>query len=132
MTAKITGTPEPETPAPDITANPTEVNKIDPTVRTQKEAKARVVTTEALLDSGSLAGNFINRNKLTQLRGTHMLRRANDTILVCSGLDNKCLQSNVMLDITLEFDVNHNTYAIDISVRISNDSPLDCILGIDT
>ena len=132
MTANLTGTPEPETPVPDITANPTEVKIIDPTVRTQKQAKARVVTTEALLDTGSLAGNFINRNILTQLRATHMLRKTNDTILVCSGLDNTCLESNVMLDVTLEFDINHNTYAIDISVRITNDSPLDCILGIDT
>lgn len=48
-----------------------------------------------------------------------------------SGLYNKYLESNVMLDVTVEFDSNDITYSIDIPVRISNESPLGCIIGID-
>ena len=95
-------------------------------------ARARVVRTEALLDSGSLAGDFINAETLRILNGTHHLRSAEETIIVCSGLDNKCLESNVVLDITIEFDVGEVTHSISIPVRMSNDSPLGCILGIDT
>ena len=53
-------------------------------------------------------------------------------MLVCSGLDNTCLELNVMLDITVEFNTDYKTYAIDIPVRISNESPLGCIIGIDS
>ena len=137
-TAKMPGkrptaavTPE-QDPVPANTAKPKKVTTTnDPTALTPT-GRVPIVRTEALLDSGSLAGNFINVNTLTQLRGTHQLRAADETILVCSGLDNKRLESNVMLDITLEFDANDRTYKIDIPVRISNDSPLGCILGIDT
>jgi hypothetical protein len=95
-------------------------------------ARARVVRTEALLDSGSLAGDFINAETLRILNGTHHLRSAEETIIVCSGLDNKCLESNVVLDVIIEFDVEQITHRISIPVRMSNDSPLGCILGIDT
>ena len=61
------------------------------------------------------------------------MRSANETIVVCSGLDNKCLESNVVLDVTIEFDdVGAVTHEINIPVRLSNDSPLGCIIGMDT
>ena len=130
-TAPIPGTPGRDS-VPANTANPKKVTTTTDPVAPTPPGKVLMVRTEALLDSGSLAGNFINVNTLTQLKGTHQLRAADETILVCSGLDNNCLESNVMLDITLEFDANDRTYKIDIPVRISNDSPLGCILGIDT
>ena len=120
--------PEQGLPDPANTAKTATVAK----VHTPTAANRRVARTEALLDSGALAGNFINTRTLTLLKGTHMLRAADERILVCSGLDNKCLASNVMLDITVEFDSDNITYAIDIPVRISNNSPLGCIIGIDT
>ena len=61
-----------------------------------------------------------------------MLRQADDDMLVCSGLDNTCLEMNVMLDISVEFESDNITYSIDIPVRISNESPLGCIIGIDS
>ena len=99
---------------------------------TPTAANRRVARTEALLDSGSLAGNFINKTTLTQIKGSHMLRQADDDMLVCSGLDNTCLEMNVMLDITVEFKSDNITYTIDIPVRISDESPLGCIIGIDS
>ena len=57
---------------------------------------------------------------------------ADETIVVCSGLDNKCLESNVVLDVTIEFDVGEGTHKINLPVRLSNDSPLGCIIGIDS
>ena len=121
------GLPETANPATRLTTNGRDRLAPTPTV-----ARARVVKTEALLDSGSLAGDFINAETLRILNGSHHLRSAEETIIVCSGLDNKCLESNVVLDITIEFDVGDITHSISIPVRMSNDSPLGCILGIDT
>ena len=121
--------PEQSLPEPANTAKAARVARVHtPT----KEIDRRVAKTEALLDSGSLAGNFINTKILTQLKGTHNLREADEQILVCSGFDNTCLESNVMLDITVEFDSENITDSIDIPVRISDKSPLGCIIGIDT
>ena len=113
----------PGTDLPD-TANRLTANTNDRLAPTPIGARARVVKTDALLDSGSLAGDFINAETLRILGGTHHLRSANKAIIVCSGLDNKCLESNVVLDVTIEFDVGEVTHKINIPVRMSNDSPL--------
>jgi hypothetical protein len=104
----------------------------DQTAHTQTGPRALMVKVEALLDSGSLAGDFINANTLAKLGGTHYMRDTADNILVCSGLDNQCLESNVVLDVIIEFDVNDLVIKMNIPVRMSNNSPLECIIGIDT
>ena len=101
-------------------------------VHMQTGARALGVTTEALLDSGSLAGDFINAETLTKLGGTHHLRATDEEILVCSGLDNTCTHSAVVLDITVEFTAGGITHQIPMSVRISENSPLGLIIGINT
>ena len=124
----------PEPGLPETAKQPTRLtaNNKDLPALTPTAGKVRVEKTEALLDSGSLAGDFINAETLRILNGTHHLRSAEETIIVCSGLDNKCLESNVVLDVTIEFDIEDTTHSISIPVRMSNDSPLGCIIGIDT
>lgn len=107
------GLPEPVNRTTRLTANHAHTAPV--------AAKVRVVKTEALLDSGSLAGDFINRETLRTLGGTHHLRSAEETIIVCSGLDNKCIESNVVLDVTIEFDVGDTIHKINIPVRMSNE-----------
>ena len=126
--------PIPETPEPDLPVNMAAKKNPsrDQRALIQTVAKARVVKTDALLDSGSLAGDFINTTTLAALGGTHNLRAAQDVIMVCSGLDNRCLESNVVLDITIEFDADNKVHKLNIPVRISNESPLGCIIGIET
>ena len=124
LTTAITPT-KPGTELPD-TANRLirlTANTKDRLAPTPIGARARIVKTDALLDSGSLAGDFINAETLQILGGTQHLRRANETIIVCSGLDNKCLESNVVIDVTIKFDVGEVTHKINIPVRMSNDSP---------
>ena len=108
----------PGTGLPETANQPTRLtaNTRDHLAPTPTAAKARVVKTDALLDSGSLAGDFINAETLRILGGTHHLRSANETIIVCSGLDSKCLESNVVLDVTIEFDVGETTHKINIPV----------------
>ena len=44
---------------------------------------------EALLDSGSLAGDFITKRVVSQLKLNHHVV-SNKSRTVCSGLDSKC------------------------------------------
>ena len=102
------------------------------TVHTRTDPRALTVRTEALLDSGSQAGDFINATTLAKLGGAHFLRSTSEAMLVCSGLDNTCLESNVVLDVIIEFDVDDKVIRMELPVRLSNDSPLGCIIGIET
>ena len=74
----------PETDLPETANQPTRLtaNIRDHLAPTPIAAKARVVKTEALLDSGLLAGDFINAETLRILGGTHHLRSANEIIIV--------------------------------------------------
>ena len=66
-------------------------------------SKTLAVTAQALLDSGSLAGDFINNKTLLALGGRPHLRKTSCPLRVCSGLDNTCIVSHDVLDIQLSF-----------------------------
>ena len=59
---------------------------MDPTV--PENAVGMGVMCQALLDSGSLAGDFINGKILSALNGVRYLRSDGSESRVCSGLDN--------------------------------------------
>jgi hypothetical protein len=56
-----------------------------------------------LLDTGSIAGDFINDDLLLKLVGRNHTFKTNKPLKVCSGLDNHCLQSTDVIDILVEF-----------------------------
>ena len=78
----------PGTGLPDTANQPTllTADTRDQPAPTLIAAKARVVKNEALLDSGLLAGDFINAETLRILGGSHHLRSANETV------DKYCMQ----------------------------------------
>lgn len=92
----------------------------------------RGVNCRALLDSGSLAGDFINGNILSALDGVQYLRSDGTNSTVCSGLDNRCMSLSVFLDVVIEITLQHQKHLYPLSVRISQDSPVDVILGRET
>ena len=92
----------------------------------------RGVKCRALLDSGSLAGDFINGKMLSALDGVQYLRSDGTNSTVCSGLDNRCMSLNVFLDVVIEITLQHQKHLYPLSVRISQDSPVDVILGRET
>lgn len=95
-------------------------------------AVGRSVMCRALLDSGSLAGDFINGRMLSALNGVEYLRSDSAEFTVCSGLDNKCVSLNVFLDVVIEITIQRQKHYYPLSVRISQDSPIDVILGRET
>jgi hypothetical protein len=61
------------------------------------------VAGKALIDSGSLGGDFISGDMLQRLQGEKFVYRTVTPSVVCSGLDNSCYDSNEILDVGVEF-----------------------------
>ena len=65
------------------------------------EAASDSVDGQVLLDTGSLAGDFISRDLLLRLNGENQVYRTAQPRTVCSGLDGNCYTSSDMLDIAI-------------------------------
>ena len=138
--SQTTTTVDSSTRSPQEAAQIAEVNLVlsnttqpkDPNTDRARANKVKTVEATALLDSGSLAGDFINGRVLRGLGGAHFLRSSDQPILVCSGLDNTCVSSNVILDIDVTFVVGKEKHTIQLHVRINENSPLELVIGRDS
>ena len=99
---------------------------------TETTAQPHAIKALALLDTGSLAGNFINNSTLLAINGTGRLYAASRPMLVCSGLDNHCTPSYDVIDILLSFDSDKIRHTINLTCRISPLSPVQIIIGRDS
>lgn len=110
-----------------------EMEAVDPRhPDTSSTTPAFPVEARALLDSGSLAGDFINNKTLLALKGQPYIRKTDTPLRVCSGLDNACVDSFDVIDIQLSFLRNNIKYTMILQMRISGKSEVDVILGRDT
>ena len=60
-------------------------------------------TVSALLDTGSLAGNFLSSRIVEILNAFPYVYSTKSHFSVCSGLDNTCYSSNKMLDLSITY-----------------------------
>ena len=67
------------------------------------------VETNALLDTGSLPGNFISIALLLKIKGTDCLYKTDQPMRVCSGLDNHCVDSIEVIDVLVSFKIKNKT-----------------------
>ena len=67
----------------------------------------------AQIDTGCEGGDVFNRRVLEGLRGEHRLRDFDSPMWICSGLDNKCIESKSVLDIV---DINID-FRLDLNVH---------------
>jgi len=88
----------------------------------------------ALLDTGSLAGNFLSDRVVNELDASHYVYHSKNKFSVCSGLDNTCYESNDLLDLFITYidERNNNKKSINITAFISKNSPIDLIIGRST
>ena len=94
------------------------------------EAPSDSVDGQVLLDTGSLAGDFISPDFLLRLKGEHQVYRTAQSLTVCSGLDGTCYTSSDMLDIAILIITPKGTpKIIRLSVRINPSSSCDLIIG---
>ena len=68
------------------------------------EAPPNSVLAQVLLDSGSLAGDFISRDMLLRLQGEAYVYKMAQPSKVCSGMNGQCIIHNEMLDIGMVLD----------------------------
>ena len=87
---------------------------------------------EALLDTGSLAGDFISEKAVNRFHFTPT--HTNSVLTVCSGLDNTCrtLNTKVDLGVTFHNELLNNNDTIKLSPVILKETPVDMIIGRDT
>ena len=106
-------------------------NYIDVSVSATLQASIRRRNNvKALLDTGSLAGDFVAFRTLQALNLEPYIL-TDRSKLVCSGLDNSCydVSSYIALQVTY-FSENLNKYvAIELKATILNSSPVDLVIG---
>ena len=94
------------------------------------EAPPNSVLAQVLLDTGSLAGDFISRDMLLRLQGEAFVYKTPKPMTVCSGMNGQCVTHQEMLDIgmivRLKTGINK---LIRLSVRINTSSSCDLIIG---
>ena len=109
-------------------------NFIDVSVSATLQASTRRRNNvKALLDTGSLAGDFVAFRTLQALNLDPYIL-TDRSKLVCSGLDNSCydVSSYIALQVSY-FSENLNNYAsIELKATILNSSPIDLVIGRDS
>ena len=83
------------------------------------------LTAHALLDTGSMAGNFVSKSLLVSIDAL-----ASTALNVCSGLDGTCYWCNTLVDLGLTFlDDSNIKHTIYITFSVNPFSQLDLIIG---
>ena len=88
---------------------------------------------EALLDSGSLAGDFIAKRVVSQLKLEHHVV-SNKSRTVCSGLDSKCydISNSLALYVFYFNELLKKVAYFKINAIILESSPIDLLIGRKT
>ena len=77
--------------------------KDPPAAPTSPTPQSRGMDALAQIDTGCEVGDVINRRVLEGLRGEHRSRDSDSPMWICSGLDNKCIESKSVLDTVVSF-----------------------------
>jgi transposase InsO family protein len=99
----------------------------------QRDTARSKIFLDTLIDTGSLAGNFISASAVSRSRISFAIMH--DSKRVCSGLDNSCiiLDKSIELFVHLRCDNNltiHHSFKM--KFFLLEDSPVDLIIGRDS
>ena len=106
---------------------------ISPLPVSQAENKLSTIQIKALLDSGSLAGDFIAERVISNYKLEPYIV-STTTRKVCSGLDNKCfdISKSIQLVVSIFSEFLNKNQNFEINARILSSSPLDLVIGRPT
>ena len=94
------------------------------------EAPPNSVFAQVLLDSKSLAGDFISRDMLLRLQGEAFVYKTAQLLTVCSGMNRQCAIHHDMLDTGMVVSLRNGlNKLVRLSVRINTSSSCDLIIG---
>ena len=84
---------------------------------------------EALLDTGSLAGDFVSERLVGEYSLIPIVTANHRT--VCSGLNNECVKINTirLLRVTFFNEIVNKNTSFDIEATILKNTPIDLIIG---
>ena len=115
------------------TSTPTSSNFLSVTLTSlpwQEESVS--VEGEALLNTGSLAGDFVSERLVEEYSLVPIVTANYRT--VCSGLSNECVKINtiLLLRVTLVNEIVNKNKSFDIEATILKNTPIDLIIGRNT
>jgi hypothetical protein len=89
---------------------------------------------ETLLDTGSLAGNFVSRQVVNDLNLQADIITETCTSTECSGLDNQCYDLTPTIPLKLSYfcSIINNYASFEIQAFIIDKSPLKSIIGLQS
>ena len=95
-------------------------------------AATRSVKVNALLDTGSLAGDFISQQLVD--RYNFPSNTVSTPSIVCSGLNNNCIDLFKTVSLTVLFtnEITSKINTFSINAFILKDTPIDLIVGLST
>ena len=95
----------------------------------QEEAKGSIKS-DALLDTGCLAGDFVAR-RIVDRFNIRPIIHSTSKLSVCSGLDNTCydISDSVIISVNYLNERVNNINTFTIKAIILNTSPVDLIIG---
>jgi transposase InsO family protein len=93
--------------------------------------KERNIRVQCLLDSGSLAGDFISQEILENFSLNSFIQLDNSNKKICSGLDNSCSLSLGSLTASVMFinELNNKSEILILILKVLKNSPIDLIIG---
>jgi hypothetical protein len=109
-------------------------NYIDVSVSATLQASTkRRNKVKALLDTGSLAGDFVASRTVKELHLDPFIL-TDRSKLVCSGLDNSCydVSSYIALLVSYFSETLNKYVTIELKATIFNSSPIDLVIGKDS
>jgi hypothetical protein len=93
-------------------------------------SRDRTLASSALLDTGSLAADFVSQTVVDRLSGNEYSYASPHPMTVCSGLDSTCYQSARVIDIGISFLACDNIKkTIFLTPRINAATTVDLIIG---
>ena len=116
--------------------SPSNINLLPCTISVSSQetnlAGSKKFKVSALLDTGSLAGDFISQQLVEKFR--FLSTRVPVPNSVCSGLNNTCVDLNQTVSLTVSFtnEVNNKIFSFSINAFILKDTPIDFIVGLAT
>ncbi len=93
--------------------------------------KERDIRLQCLLDSGSLAGDFISQEIIEDFSLNSFVKLDTSNKKICSGLDNSCSISLGSLTASVMFinEVNNKSEILTLILKVLKNSPIDLIIG---
>ena len=90
----------------------------------------RRLESQALLDTGSMAGDFVSKSLVVSLNALNHCYASPVALNVCSGLDGTCYKSDTLIDLGIDFpDDNNINRTIFITFSVNPLAQIDLIIG---